>query len=65
MLRQHITKEDAVLFRMARYVLEQPGAAELERGSASQNNPRITAAVREKYENVAARLSSEAVAATL
>jgi len=65
MLRQHIAKEDTVLFRMARYVLEPPDVEKLGRDFANQNNPRITAAVREKYEAVAARLSSEAVAATL
>ena len=65
MLRQHIMKEDTVLFRMARHVLGQPDVAKLERDYANQDNPRITAAVREKYEAVAARLSSEAVAVTL
>lgn len=63
MLRQHIMKEDTVLFRMARYVLEPSDVEKLERDYANQENPRITAAVRAKYEAVAARLSAPVVAA--
>lgn len=65
MLRPHIMKEDTVLYRMARYVLEQADVEKLERDYSNPDNPRITPAVREKYEAVAARLASNAVPATV
>ncbi|MBI4874843.1 MAG: hemerythrin domain-containing protein [Acidobacteria bacterium] len=58
MLRPHIVKEDTVLYRMARHVLEQPDVERLERDYANPDNPRITAAVRAKYEALAAKLAA-------
>lgn len=58
MLRQHIQKEDNILFEMARGVLQQPDIEQLERDYSNPDNPRITAAVREKYEALAARLAA-------
>jgi hemerythrin-like domain-containing protein len=65
MLRPHIMKEDTVLYRMARFVLEPPDVEKLQRDYSNPDNPRITAAVREKYEAVAARLVLEAVPVTV
>jgi len=60
MLRQHIMKEDTVLFRMARHILEQPDVEKLERQFTNPDNPRITAEIRQKYESLAARLTVDA-----
>jgi hemerythrin-like domain-containing protein len=63
MLRQHIFKEDTVLFRMARFLLEPPDVERLERDYSNPDNPRIRPAVREKYQALAARLAGAAAAA--
>jgi hemerythrin-like domain-containing protein len=58
MLRQHIYKEDNILFRMAVNVLDEQDVARLDAIFADESNPKINAAVREKYAAVAARLTA-------
>ena len=62
MLRPHIMKEDTVLYRMARYILEPADVEILEREYSNPANPRITPEVLQKYEAVAARLAAPAQA---
>jgi hemerythrin-like domain-containing protein len=58
MLRQHIYKEDNILFRMAVNVLDEQNVARLEAIFADESNAKINAAVREKYAALAARLTA-------
>lgn len=58
MLRQHISKEDNILFRMAVNVLDEQDVARLEAIFADESNAKINAAVREKYAALAARLTA-------
>jgi len=60
LLRQHIGKEDMILFQMAHRVLTPADTAALQADFANQENPRITRALREHYEVLAAELAGEA-----
>ncbi len=62
MLRQHIVKEDTVLFRLAQYALEPDDVEALRRDWARQDNPRIGPAVRARYEALAAELAGVSAA---
>jgi hemerythrin-like domain-containing protein len=63
MLRRHIYKEDNILFRMAVKALADDDITRLDSAFSDESNPRIDAAVREKYSQLAARLTREAVPA--
>jgi hemerythrin-like domain-containing protein len=60
MLRQHIQKEDNVLFRMAEHVLTGEDKSALQREFTREDNPKINAAVRVKYQALAEKLAAEA-----
>ncbi len=49
MLRAHIWKEDQILFQMAYRALDDAAVAQMRRVFEDESNPKINAAVREKY----------------
>ena len=55
-LRQHIWKEDNVLFPMAKQVLEPPAAEAMLARFRDQSNPRTASALRARFEAFAAGL---------
>ena len=57
MLRQHIFKEDNVLFRMAQSVLGPADVEELRAKFTDESNPKINAQVRGKYVALAEELA--------
>ena len=63
MLRQHIWKEDNILFPMAERVLSQTAMENLRAIFADEKNTRINAEVREKYAALAEELVQDAAAA--
>jgi hemerythrin-like domain-containing protein len=62
MLRQHIWKEDNILFPMADRVLNETAMDNLRTVFADESNTRINAAVREKYAALAEELAQYPVA---
>ncbi|MGO9240087.1 MAG: hemerythrin domain-containing protein [Bryobacteraceae bacterium] len=63
LLRQHIYKEDNILFQMAIRALDSDDAAELLARFAEPSNPRLSAEVRRRYEALAERLCGDAAVA--
>ena len=57
LLRQHIHKEDNILFRMARTLLTPADLAELQEAFAREDNPKINHATRDRYQALAAQLA--------
>ena len=49
LLRNHIWKEDNILFKMARQALDTGAAAKLSEQFVDEQNPRVNSAVRERY----------------
>lgn len=60
LLRQHIWKEDNVLFRMAHQALSPEEAALLQRDFRDDSNPRIASETRRRYQELAEKLAAAA-----
>lgn len=60
LLRQHIFKEDNVLFPMAQQLLDADSAAALEEEFSREDNPKTARALRERYAALAAELIAAA-----
>jgi hemerythrin-like domain-containing protein len=58
MLRQHIVKEDNVLFRVAQQVITGADAEALRQHFADPTEPRITLELRQRYHALAAELAA-------
>ena len=63
MLRQHIYKEDNILFQMAFRALSPADAEDLMAGFVEPTNPRLSPETRERYENLANTLCAATVTA--
>jgi hemerythrin-like domain-containing protein len=61
LLRQHILKEDQVLFQMAHRLLTEADTKALEAEFNNENNPKITGALRARYQLLAAELAGQAL----
>jgi hemerythrin-like domain-containing protein len=62
MLRQHINKEDQILYQMAYRALTPEAMDRLRQVFGDESNPKINAPVREKYLSLAERLTGGAAA---
>lgn len=63
MLRQHIYKEDNILFQMAIRALSPSDVAELSAGFVEPSNPRLSPQTRERYARLADTLCAVSVSA--
>jgi hemerythrin-like domain-containing protein len=61
LLRQHIIKEDRVLFQVAHRVLTEADTAALEAEFHDESNPKTARALRARYEALAGELAGEAL----
>ena len=62
MLRQHIYKEDNILFQMAIRALSQADVVDLSAGFVEPTNPRLSPETRQRYEELANTLCAELAA---
>jgi len=65
LLRQHIHKENNILFRMARHVLSSGDLEALDEVFWREDNPKINRELRDRYTDLAARICGEPAAVAL